>query len=181
MYSPKLRRIQKTGTEFRFSGDAEDIPEPSSGSRETPKTYRNRVPVPGSCQKQTGTGFRFPQAAEDKPEPSSGSRETPKTYRNRVPVPGRRRRHTGTGFRFPRAAEDKPEPSSGSRELPKINRNRVPVLLLCRNRVYISSFFLSPRRSALVICFSHVFSVSQRRKSRSGSSSCTLSHASSAS
>ena len=79
------------------------------------------------------------------------------------------------------AAEIKPEPGSGSRELPKINRNRVPVLLLCRNRVYISSFFLSLRRSALAICFSHVFSVSQRRKSRSGSSSCTLSPASSAS
>ena len=154
MYSPKLRRIQKTGTEFRFPRAAEDKPEPDSGSRELPETNRNRVPVPASCQKQTGTGFRFPGAAEDKPETGSGSRELPETNRNRVPVP--------TSCRGQ-------------------NRNRVPVLLLCRNRVYISSFFLSLRRSALAICFSHVFSVSQRRKSRSGSSSCTLSHASSAS
>ena len=66
MYSPKLRRIQKTGTEFRFPRADEDKPEPSSGSRETPKTYRNRVPVPGSCQKQTGTEFRFPGTAESK-------------------------------------------------------------------------------------------------------------------
>ena len=146
--------VTRTGTGFRFPGAAEDKPEPSSGSRELPKTNRNRVPVPGSCQKQTGTGFRFPRAARNKPEPGSGSRELP---------------------------EAKPEPSSGSRETPKTYRNRVPVLLLCRNRVYISSFFLSPRRSALAICFSHVFSVSQRRKSRSGSSSCTLSHASSVS
>ena len=168
MYSPKLRRIQKTGTEFRFPQAAED---------KTGTEFR----FPRAAGGKTGTGFRFPRAAEDKPEPGSGSRELPEI--------------TGTGFRFPGADEDKPEPGSGSRELPETNRNRVPVptscrgqnrnrvpvLLLCRNRVYISSFFLSPRRSALVICFSHVFSVSQRRKSRSGSSSCTLSHASSAS
>ena len=141
-------------------------------------------PIKGkSCYvTRTGTGFRFPGAARNKPEPGSGSHKLPRTK----PEPSsgshklpRTKPEPGSGsHKLPRA---KPEPGSGSRELPKTNRNRVPVLSLCRNRVYISSFFLSLRRSALAICFSHVFSVSQRRKSQSSSSSCTLSHASSAS
>ena len=80
MYSPKLRRIQKTGTWFRFPRAAEDKPEPGSGSRELPETNRNRVPVPASCRRQN---------------------------RNRVPIPGSCRRYPGTEFRFPQAAEDK--------------------------------------------------------------------------